>query len=213
MKKKFLFLTLLLGIIGLTSCVGNDNPTESSSSTQEVSNTSSTSTGKPSSSTTSTPSSTSTGKPSSSATSAPSSSTTSTPSSSATSTPSSTSTSTHNHDYSEEWSSDSTNHWHECSCGEKELQAAHTYGDFVVTKEATHTEDGSKKQTCSVCGYENVVVIPQLGHDLVHHDAKNPTCTEIGWNEYYTCSSCDYTTYQEIAALGHNYGNPVWTWD
>ncbi|MCI5582324.1 MAG: leucine-rich repeat domain-containing protein, partial [Anaeroplasma sp.] len=113
------------------------------------------------------------------------------------------------HTYSTDWNSDATNHWHECSCGEKELQTAHTYGEFVVTKEATHTEDGSKKQTCSVCGYENVVVIEKLGHDLVHHDAKDPTCTEIGWNEYYSCSSCDYTTYQEIAAIGHTYGNLV----
>ena len=40
-------------------------------------------------------------------------------------------------------------------------------------------------------------------HDLVRHEAVVPTCTEIGWNEYYTCTACDYTTYEEIAALGH----------
>ena len=43
-----------------------------------------------------------------------------------------------------------------------------------------------------------------LGHDLVHHDAKAATCTEIGWNAYDTCKRCDYTTYAEIAALGHD---------
>lgn len=42
-----------------------------------------------------------------------------------------------------------------------------------------------------------------LGHDLVHHEAKAVTCTEIGWNEYDTCSRCSYTTYEEIPALGH----------
>ena len=47
-------------------------------------------------------------------------------------------------------------------------------------------------------------VIEELGHDLIHHDAQDPTCTEIGWKEYYTCSRCDYTTYEEIAALGHD---------
>ena len=46
--------------------------------------------------------------------------------------------------------------------------------------------------------------LPALGHDLVHHDAKAPTCTEIGWDAYDTCSRCDYTTYVEKAALGHD---------
>ncbi len=68
------------------------------------------------------------------------------------------------HTYSNDWKNDATNHWHECSCGDKKDNAAHTYGEFVVTKDATHEEDGSKKQTCSVCGYENLVTIPALGH-------------------------------------------------
>ena len=36
-------------------------------------------------------------------------------------------------------------------------------------------------------------------HDLVHHEAKAPTCTEIGWDAYDTCSRCDYSTYVELA--------------
>ncbi len=43
------------------------------------------------------------------------------------------------------------------------------------------------------------------GHDLVNHDAKAPTCTEPGWEAYETCSRCDYTTYKEVAATGHDY--------
>ena len=39
----------------------------------------------------------------------------------------------------------------------------------------------------------------------MHHEAKAPTCTEIGWNAYDTCSRCDYTTYQELPILGHDY--------
>ena len=34
-------------------------------------------------------------------------------------------------------------------------------------------------------------------------EAQEATCTEIGWNAYEYCSGCDYTTYEEIAALGH----------
>ena len=42
-------------------------------------------------------------------------------------------------------------------------------------------------------------------HDLVHHDAKAPTCTEIGWNAYDACQreGCTYTTKVEIPALKH----------
>ncbi len=43
-----------------------------------------------------------------------------------------------------------------------------------------------------------------MGHKLVHHVSKAPTCTEVGWDAYDTCSRCDYTTYKEKAALGHD---------
>ena len=36
------------------------------------------------------------------------------------------------------------------------------------------------------------------------HDAKAPTCTTIGWDAYETCSRCDYSTYVEKSALGHD---------
>ena len=39
--------------------------------------------------------------------------------------------------------------------------------------------------------------------------SKAPTCTEIGWDAYDTCSRCDYTTYVEIPALGHSYVDGV----
>ena len=40
-------------------------------------------------------------------------------------------------------------------------------------------------------------------HALVHYDAQAPTCTEIGWDAYETCSRCDYTTRKELPALNH----------
>ena len=49
---------------------------------------------------------------------------------------------------------------------------------------------------------KDVVDIAALGHDLVHHAGQPPTATEPGWNEYDTCSVCDYTTYTEIPATG-----------
>ena len=39
---------------------------------------------------------------------------------------------------------------------------------------------------------------------MEQHAAKVPTCTEIGWDAYDTCSRCDYTTtYVELPALNH----------
>ena len=40
---------------------------------------------------------------------------------------------------------------------------------------------------------------------MEQHEAKAPTCTEIGWDAYDTCSRCDYTTYVELPALNHDY--------
>ena len=62
----------------------------------------------------------------------------------------------------------------------------------------------SAKAVCEVCGGKYGERNPN-NHDLVHHDAKAPTCTEIGWNAYETCSRCDYTTYAELPALNHDY--------
>ena len=70
------------------------------------------------------------------------------------------------HSYSTEWSRDETNHWHECSCGEKSAVAVHTYGDWVVDKPATTTEVGSRYKTCSKCGYVVTEEIPVVEVEL-----------------------------------------------
>ena len=60
----------------------------------------------------------------------------------------------------------------------------------------------SAKAVCEVCGGEYGEKDPN-NHDLMHFRAKAPTCTEIGWDAYKTCSRCDYTTYAELPALNH----------
>lgn len=97
-----------------------------------------------------------------------------------------------------------------CSvCGEI-LQAAdtafaqgHEISGFEVVTLPTCTDGGVKRGTCSVCGQTVEVVIDALGHDLIHHDGKEATCTEHGWYEYDSCSRCDYTTFREIKPLRH----------
>ena len=60
------------------------------------------------------------------------------------------------------------------------------------------------KATCTLCNQEKGEIDPN-NHDMVHRDAKAPTCTEKGWNEYDACSRCNYATYYtEIPALNHD---------
>ena len=69
----------------------------------------------------------------------------------------------HTHSYGSEWKNDATNHWHECSCGDKADNAAHDF-KWVVDKEATATQKGSKHEECRVCGYKKAAVeIPATG--------------------------------------------------
>ena len=79
----------------------------------------------------------------------------------------------HTHNYSSDWKSDSINHWHECSCGDKDDVAAHSF-KWVVDKDATATEKGSKHEECMVCGYARPAVeIPATGSTPETGDNRN----------------------------------------
>lgn len=99
-----------------------------------------------------------------------------------------------------------------CSvCGEvlveQEVVAkiAHTPSEWIVIENATCTENGSAHKTCTICNTElETKELDKLAHGTVRHDAKAPTCTEVGWNEYYTCEHCNYTSYEEIDMVDHN---------
>ena len=88
-----------------------------------------------------------------------------------------------------------------------ECQNCHNDGNVSYLKVhtgGTETPTCTKGKTCEKCGAEYGEKDPN-NHDLVHHDAKAPSCTEIGWNAYEACSRCDYTTYAELPILGHDY--------
>ena len=86
-----------------------------------------------------------------------------------------------------------------------ECQNCHNDGNvsyLQVHTGGTETPTCTKGKTCEKCGAEYGEKDPN-NHDLVHHDAKAPSCTEIGWDAYDTCSRCNYTTYAELPALKH----------
>ena len=65
------------------------------------------------------------------------------------------------HSYS--WQSDKTNHWKHCSIGNEDTaQEAHTFGNWVVTKQASIGVEGEKERNCKVCGYKETATIPAI---------------------------------------------------
>lgn len=84
----------------------------------------------------------------------------------------------HTHNYGTEWKYDSTNHWHECEDGEKADITAHNF-KWIIDKEATTAEKGSKHEECTVCGYKKTAVdIPATDFRKSSDDQPNkPTNT------------------------------------
>ena len=116
------------------------------------------------------------------------------------------------------WHSDDKNHWLSCTvCHEaKTKMGAHWFVQGAVSvclkSAATCVSPPVYYTNCAYCYRKgtDTYVHPWYGpdpnnHDLVHHDAKAPTCTEIGWDEYDACQreGCTYTTKVEIPALKH----------
>ena len=79
--------------------------------------------------------------------------------------------------------------------------------EYRVDTERGCVTDGEESIHCRNCGErKDIQIIPAIGsHDLVSHEAKEPTCTEAGCEAYETCTVCGYTTYKEIPATGHTW--------
>ena len=116
------------------------------------------------------------------------------------------------------WHSDDKNHWLSCTvCHEAKTKVgAHFFvqgnDSSCLKSAATCVSPPVYYTNCAYCYRKgtDTYVHPWYGpdpnnHDLVHHDAKAPTCTEIGWNAYDACQreGCTYTTKVEIPALKH----------
>ena len=80
------------------------------------------------------------------------------------------------HQFSDKWSFNADGHWHACTvdgCDVKADSAAHEF-QWVVDKEATTTEKGSKHEKCTVCGYEKKAVeIPVIENGTTGGDQNN----------------------------------------
>lgn len=116
------------------------------------------------------------------------------------------------------WDSDAENHWVSCTvCHEAKTKVgAHFFvqgnDSSCLKSAATCVSPPVYYTNCAYCYRKgtDTYVDPYNGpdpnnHDMMHHDAKAPTCTEIGWDAYETCQreGCTYTTKVELPALKH----------
>lgn len=95
-----------------------------------------------------------------------------------------------------------------CECGySAEMSIAptgHVKGEKKTVLAATCTEDGVYKIDCERCGTVlEEGKISSGGHQLIQHEAKEATCSSVGWKKYVTCTNCDYGDYSEIPKTAH----------
>ena len=97
----------------------------------------------------------------------------------------------HTHTYGTEWKSDAYKHWHECSCGAKSEEAAHTAGEWIIDTPATATTSGSKHKECTVCGYTMATeTIPATGGGEHTHSYGSEWKNDAD-NHWHECSCGD----------------------
>ena len=141
-----------------------------------------------------------------------------------------------NHTYGSWEKNTAENHKHTCKvCGNVET-AAHTWDSGKVTEASTHTKEGTKTYTCTVCGDTKTEKVEKLKehsygewtkHDDKQHKhscvcgdtqyaahtwdsgkvTKAATCKDTG-EKLYTCTACGETKTEAIAKTNnHTYGS------
>lgn len=111
----------------------------------------------------------------------------------------------HEHTFSKEWTSDAIAHWHAATCEHKtEISgiAAHKFGEWKVTKEASEKQGGEKKRICSVCKYVDIAKLEHVHTFGEWAVTKEATESEEGERQR-TCSACKYIEKETIAKLEH----------
>lgn len=74
----------------------------------------------------------------------------------------------------------------------------------------TCNTDGSESIHCSKCdARKSSTVIPATGHDLIFHEGEPSTCLTEGYAPYYTCSTCDYTSYMNLPLAEHKWSHVI----
>ena len=115
----------------------------------------------------------------------------------------------HTHVYSSLWSMNATEHWHAATCGHNDSRADvadHTWGVWTTISASTCTTQGSKRRSCTVCGYiENA---PAELNNEAHSFATTWTYNE---STHWHAATCGHAVKSGEAA--HNFNRSYATWD
>ena len=110
----------------------------------------------------------------------------------------------HTHKFATDWTKDGTYHWYAATCEhttEVSGKAAHSFGDWTVTKAATEEAEGSRERNCTVCGYTTTEVIEKLAH--THKFATDWTKDET---HHWYASTCGHIT-EVSGKAAHSFGD------
>ena len=100
------------------------------------------------------------------------------------------------HDISSDWKKDATNHYKQCSkCLEKFQVTLHSFGGWVVDKEPTETQAGSKYTTCSECQYVKRESIDPTGNG--HKHSYSDVYDEVDSSQHSQQCSCGFIKYSD----------------
>ena len=114
----------------------------------------------------------------------------------------------HTHKFSNDWTYDGAYHWHSATCEhptEVSDKAEHTFSDWNVTKEASCTEKGERKATCTICSYEKTEVTDKAEHTFgIWEVVTPPTTTEEGTSKR-KCSICNFEETKSIITIPENF--------
>ena len=139
------------------------------------------------------------------------------------------------HTFGTAWSINGAEHWHACSCGARKDVSDHAFGSWTTDIPASHTSDGSKHRTCTVCSYMHRETIPaghifsELKNDGTEHWYECSCGTRSGtashtygtWiidvgaghltdgSKHRICAECGHVQNEIIYAEGHSFDDPV----
>lgn len=117
----------------------------------------------------------------------------------------------HQHILSSDWSHDTQYHWHACmmdDCDVESNKSEHTFGDWIVDKDATLVDEGQKHRKCSTCYYYDYAVVPipdSVGLEFkLNDDGEGYTLTGIGTCENTVISVPSAYEGKPVTAIGNN---------
>lgn len=118
----------------------------------------------------------------------------------------------HQHVFGDAWVFDSTNHWHECECGERKDSSPHTFSDDWKKDALKHwheCECGNKIDNENHIDIDNNLICDVCGQTL-----PMPPCPDnnhVDANEDMVCDICGYPViYPHIESVSANYTAPFY---